>query len=329
MTTNTLTAYFNSQLKSLGYDDIARENNTTWSLNYCQGDGVFFPEAKLHSDDAKKLCDRLMTGKHRAAVKRAIDKDIEFSAGGKYDAEYEDWRMSSDPTPLEREACDLFVEAIKQDLKDLASRFESEGYAFLEATPTEDEPEIVSTRHLGRLRVVVSKCNEDWFDLFGCDAEEDIQNDTEVMQSIIKGELKFFSLKVEVFDLTTLDEFEDYDALDSLATNYLGGCVLGINEDFNAAFRCEVRGQIHELVSECRVLLDMERPEREAFFAAVREQKRLEILAERDRQESEQRAAELRALAEAEKEAEELEMAKWSGMVLNTSVSNVYAGSCI
>ncbi|NMV23159.1 hypothetical protein HKB23_12135, partial [Vibrio parahaemolyticus] len=74
----------------------------------------------------------------------------------------------------------------------------------------------MSTRHLGRLRVVVSKCNEDWFDLFGCDAEEDIQNDTEVMQSIIKGELKFFSLKVEVFDLTTLDEFEDYDALDSL-----------------------------------------------------------------------------------------------------------------
>ncbi len=33
MTTNTLTAYFNSQLKSLGYDDIARENNTTWLMH--------------------------------------------------------------------------------------------------------------------------------------------------------------------------------------------------------------------------------------------------------------------------------------------------------
>ncbi|HBC3404764.1 TPA: hypothetical protein KDY05_002039 [Vibrio parahaemolyticus] len=328
MTTKTLTAYFNSQLKSLGYDDIAREDKTTWSLGYCQGDGVFFPEAKLHSDDAKTLCDRLMTGKHRAAVKRAIDKDIEFSAGGKYDADYEDWRMSSDPTPLEREACDLFVKAIKQDLTDLASRFESEGYAFLEATPTEDEPEIVSTRNLGRLRVVVSKCNEDWFDLFGCDAEEDIQNDTEVMKSIINGDLKFFCLKTEVFDLTTLDEFEDYDALDSLTTNYLGGCTLGKDEDFKATYRSEVRTQIQQLVSECRDLLDMKRPEREAVFAAIREQERLALLAERDRQESERRAAELKAIAEAEEAKEQLEMAKWSGMVLDNSVS-VYSSASI
>ncbi|MDW2323197.1 hypothetical protein R7127_23305 [Vibrio sp. 1159] len=329
MTTKTLTAYFNSQLKSLGYDDIAREDKTTWSLGYCQGDGVFFPEATLHSDDAKTLCDRLMTGKHRAAVKRAIDKDIEFTAGGKYDAEYEDWRMSSDPTPLEREACDLFVKAIKQDLTDLASRLESEGYAFLEATPTEDEPEIVSTRNLGRLRVVVSKCNEDWFDLFGSDAEEDIQNDTEVMKSIINGDLNFFSLKTDVFDLTTLDEFEDYDALDSLTTNYLGGCTLGKDEDFKATYRSEVRTQIHQLVSECRDLLDMERPEREAVFAAIREQERLALLAERERQESERRAGELKAIAEAEEAREHLEMAKWSGMVLDNSVSSIHSSASI
>ncbi|EGQ7973499.1 hypothetical protein I7Z51_002421 [Vibrio parahaemolyticus] len=329
MTTKTLTAYFNSQLKSLGYDDIAQKNDTTWSLGHCQGDGVFFPAATLYSEDAKTLCDRLMTGKHRAAVKRAIDKDIEFIAGGKHDAEYEDWRMSLDPTPLEREACDKFVEAIKQDLKDLANRFETEGYAFLEATPNEDEPEVVITRNLGRLRMVVSKCNEDWFDLFGCDAEEDVENDTEVMKAIIQGEIKFFCLKVEVFDLTTLDEFEDYDALKNLATNYLGGCTLRTDEKFNDIYRSEVRGQITELVSECRDLLDMKRPEREAVFEAIREQERLNIIAERDRLESERRAAELKAIAEAEKAKEEREMTKWSGMVLDNSASSVFSSVSI
>lgn len=82
MTVNTLTAYFKYELSKLGYDDIARADKIGWQLSYCQGDGIDFPHATLCEADAIILCDRIMTGKHKAAVKRALGKGLEVSVGG-------------------------------------------------------------------------------------------------------------------------------------------------------------------------------------------------------------------------------------------------------
>jgi hypothetical protein len=106
MKEHTLTAYFKYELSKLGYDDIAETKGLGWQLSYCQGDGIDFPHATLCETDATILCDRIMTGKHKAAVKRALGKGLEVSAGGKYSAEFYGYNCEPALTSLEMAACE-------------------------------------------------------------------------------------------------------------------------------------------------------------------------------------------------------------------------------
>ncbi|HFI9381201.1 TPA: hypothetical protein ACGSTL_001356 [Vibrio parahaemolyticus] len=317
MTVNTLTAYFKYELSKLGYDDIARADKIGWQLSYCQGDGIDFPHATLCEADAIILCDRIMTGKHKAAVKRALGKGLEVSVGGRYSAEFCDYNCDPELTSLEMAACEEFIKCIDDDLKSLEQRLKNEGYEYLDATPSVDEPEIAIERDLGRFKLVVSKTNCDWYDLFGSDDEEDMVGDYRVMQGIINGEDKFFDLKVELFDRCA----EDFDS--SLATTYLGACNLNTSETLMSVYGSEIRSMVTEAVDEARTELGMRNSARDERKAARAEARRQEFLAARAKAEREAKAeqARIKALAEkeAKKKAEAHELSMWSGLSLSGS----------
>ncbi|CAH7364059.1 conserved hypothetical protein [Vibrio crassostreae] len=315
MTVDTLTAYFKYELSKLGYDDIARTKGLGWQLSYCQGDGIDFPHATLCEDDATILCDRIMTGKHKAAVKRALGKGLEVSAGGKYSAEFSDYNCDPELTTLEMAACEEFISRIDEDLKSLEQRLKDEGYAYFDATPSEDEPEIVIERNLGRLKLVVSNTNCDWHDLFGCDDEDDMVSDYETMQAIIRGEEKYFDLKVELFDQ------RDEDSDSSLVTTYLSACALGTDEKLMSAYGMEIRSIVTEAVDEARTVLDMRNITRDERKAAREEARRREYQAAmlKAQREAEAEQARLKVLAEeeAKRKAEAHELSMWSGLMLS------------
>ena len=325
MTINTLTAYFKYELSKLGYDDMAVvKGGIEWRLSYCQGDGVDFPHVSLCESDAIILCDRIMSGKHKAAVKRALAKGLEVSAGGKYSAEFNDYNCDPELTVLEMAACEEFISRIDEDLKSLEQRLKNEGYEYLDATPSEDEPEIAIERNLGRFKLVVSKTNCDWFDLFGCDDDEDMEGDNRVMQGIIKGEDKYFDLKVELFDRC------DEDSDSSLATTYLSASILNTTETLMSVYGSDIRSMVTEAVEEARTDLDMRNVARDERKAARAEARRQEYLAERERKDREAEAeqARIKALAEeeAKRKAEAHELSMWAGLTLSGSpASNGFA----
>lgn len=321
MTLKTLTAYFKHELSKLGYDDIANKNAFGWQLSYCQGDGIEFPHANICEADATILCDRIMAGKHKAAVKRALSKGVVVSAGGKYCAELCDYNCDPELTSFEMAACEVFISSIDDDLKSIERRLMDEGYKYLEATPSVDEPEVAIERSLGRLKLVVSKTNSDWFDLFGSNDEEDLEFDYRVMQGIINGGDKFFELKVELFDLC--DEDSDLP----LATTYLGNCILSKDEELMRNYGCEVRTQVALAVDEARILLGRRNAERDARKAAREEALRQEYLEKRAVAEREAEAERARVEALLIQEAEQIaaahDFAMWSGLELSSLPASI------
>lgn len=317
-TVNTLTAYFKHELSKLGYDDMAVvKGGIEWQLSYCQGDGVNFPHVSLCESDAIILCDRIMSGKHKAAVKRALAKGLEVSAGGNYSAEFNDYNCDPELTSLEMAACEEFISRIDEDLKSLEQRLKNEGYEYLDATPSEFEPEIAIERELGRFKLVVSKTNCDWHDLFGCDSEEENESDYRVMQSIIRGEEKYFDLKVELFD--RFDECSD----SSVATTYLGACTLSTGEKLMGSYGMEIRSMVTEAVDEARTELDMRnvtREQRKAKRAQERRQQQEAARLEAQRKaEEEQERIKILAEEEAKRKAEAKELSMWSSLNLSGS----------
>lgn len=322
MTENTLTAYFKYELTKLGYDDIAAvKGGIEWQLSYCQGDGIHFPHVTLCQDDATILCDRIMSGKHKAAVKRALAKGLEVSAGGKYSAELNDYNCDPEMTVLEMAACEEFISRIDEDLKSLEQRLKNEGYEYLDATPSECEPEIAIERNLGRFKLVISKTNCDWHDLFGCDDEDDNAYDYETMQSIIRGDEKYFDLKVELFDRC------DEDSDSSLVTRYLSACALSTDEKLKSAYGMEIRSIVIEAVDEARSALDMRNVARDERKAARYEARRQQMMAERleEQRKAEAEQARIKALAEeeAKRKAEAHELSMWAGLKLSDPPASI------
>ena len=301
----TLTTYFKKELSNIGYDDLANDS-LSWSL---YDNTVKTRNTSLYIDDAMILCNRLMAGKEKSAVKRAFGKGINIEAGGRYNAEFQP--DNDDLTPLEIEACETFMTCIDDDLRDVEQRLLSEGATFFDATPDEDEQEVALERNLGRFRFVVSKVHCD--NLF--DFEEDYSY--ELVKSVISDGVELFDMKFELFDRHT-DE--------ALCSVYFGS-MLGKNEDLKSIHCKEIIYQLSELVDEARTLMQRRIPKRDTFYANRAKERRL-IVKEKLRMKEE---AALKKVAEEEKKASEVaeitaELARqamlskqfntWSGMSL-------------
>lgn len=317
MTVNTLTAYFKNELAKLNYDGLADSKGITWSLGYCQGDGVNFPREEITQQEAAALCDRLLKGKYRSAAKRAIDKGMTLEVGGDFGPDVTDKYYELELTDLEDEACEMLSDAVDEDLKEIAGRLANDGYAFLEATPIENEPEIMFTKELPRFTLTVSKTNTDWITgLFDdVDDEDSLAWSESLMKDIIDGKSKFFDAKIEILDRDN----EDDDS--AIATAYTCCVFVDSNQDARKQIGEHLYEHISDAISEARQVLGMERPEREAVFAQRRENQRRQYLAEKELEKQRQAQAELDALAQEAREEQVRTDSLWSSLSLGNSMS--------
>lgn len=317
MTVQTLTAYFKNELAKLNYDGLADSKGITWSLGYCQGDGVNFPQEEIGQQDAEALCDRLLKGKYRSAAKRAIDKGMTLDVGGNFGSELTDKYFEPGLTDFEEKACEMLSDAVDEDLKEIASRLANDGYAFLEATPIESEPEIMFTKELPRFTLTVSKSHTDWITgLFDDVNDKDALAYSEsLMKDIIDGKTKFFDAKIEIFDRDN----EDDDS--AIATAYTCCEFVDSNQDARKQIGEYLYERISEAISEARQVLGMERPEREAVFAQRRENQRRQYLAEKELEKQRQAQAELDALAQEAREVQERTDSLWGCLSLGNAMS--------
>lgn len=317
MTVQTLTAYFKNELAKLNYDGLADSKDITWSLGYCQGDGVNFPQEEISQQEAATLCDRLLKGKYRSAAKRAIDKGMTLDVGGDWRSEVTDKYFEPELTDLEDKACEMLSDAVDEDLKALADRLKNDGYAFLEATPSESEPEIMFTKELPRFTLTVSKIRTDWITgLFDDVNDEDSLAWSEsLMKDIIDGKTKYFDAKIEIFDR----DCEDDDS--AIATAHTCCEFVDSNQDARKQIGEYLYERISEAISEARQVLGMERPEREAVFAQRRENQRQQYLVEQELEKQRQEQAELDATAQELREKQERTDSLWSSLSLGNAMS--------
>ena len=313
--TKIFTSYIKIRLTKLGYDDLANEK-LHWELGFCSK--IDFTRTSIHPDDAVILCDRLLEGQDRSAVKRAFAKDLTIEVGGRWEAEMQ-LDESFTYTPKEIAACERFINKIDVDLLNLENKLLEEGELFFNATRPEDEPEIAIKRCMGRFKFVVSKVNAELLDLFSSNDEETIEYDLDTMNQILAGKLNYFDLEFKL-----LDRFDD-DKL--VARSYLGSCTLGVDESFNSICGSTVREFLTELVDEARTVMDRRVPKRDALAEAKREAYQQQVLRKKEEAEAEKLAKQLleaaaakrlaeQAEREAKKIAQEKEYTLWSGISL-------------
>ena len=299
-----LEKHFNLQLTAFGYDDIVLEDGLSWQLNYSQADGLKFPYATLHSTSIHELSDRLLKGKTKAAVTRAIKKGLEISIGGAFPAHLEEYHCSPELTNVEREACEDFILLIDKDLHDLERQLTSDGYAILDSTPSEFEPETAIKRDLGRFQLIVKKTHCGSFSIV--DDDEYFLND---MKSIINKEAEYFDLQILLLDRQNNNS--------KLNTRYLGSCSIGPTESIIKAYGCYIREMVAEMVDEARTNLNLRN---------VKRDKQMRDKIEADRLLLQKRAAEARAEKDRIKQdklnAQILSI--WQGITLNSQ--SAFAG---
>ena len=318
-TTNTFTAYIKSQLIKLGYDDLAR-GTVSWNVG-CESSGnITFERNTLHLTDAEILCERLMNGEEKAAVKRVLSKGISVEVGGNYNAEMYEYDYA-DVTEFEMSAFDNFICKIDDDIAGLKRRFITEGRAYFDATPDREDKVLAIERNLGRFRLVINKVHAEFFDLF--DWEEEEEADTATMKGIISGEIKFFDLEFDLYD--RFDEEGKNDG--RVACGYISACSLHEKESINSVYRVNILDTLREMVDEARTLMGRRIHKRDALADAKRESFQQQLNRAKEEAEAEKLAQQLLEAAAAKRLAEQAERAAkrrakenefriWSGIEL-------------
>lgn len=323
---NILTEYFKLELDKAGYEDLVTDK-LSWSLGRFQSDNIEMESQNFSDKNALLLCERLMSGTLKSAIKRAIRKDVVFSAGGSYDAETY-YSENFEYTEIEERACEQFCSMITHDLIDLENRLCEEGNVFLEATPDEDEPKIEIDRTLGRFRLVVQRVNSPYWDFhFGCHYKGYYTDEAmDLVKSIIHNNVSYFDIEMSLYNL-------DVPYGDAISMAYYGNCTLGEDESFKAVYCNDfIRDRLSELVSEARSILGRRVPEREKIFL----ERRLELEAEWEKKAEIKKIAKialqkkleekeeqrLKILAEEKRQLELEKMGGWlTGLCLNNSVA--------
>lgn len=264
---SSLSQYFARELEALGFEPDTRTQNWVgpkgrsgsyqtptiyWSLSHCQGDGMAW-EGRL---DVDVLANRLMSGKEKAAVKRAIQKGEVYEARLTHSGNYYHWNSMDVSlslcdedacTAFERQSWANFVEAVESDVQETSRRLEKEGYAFLEnCNPAwflkdAEETEFGETswalrrsRTIGRFRMDVKLVEDRDHDVY---ESGDTELDHENMKDIIAGNSVVCGVTVAVFDAE--DDTE------------LGGASLwGIHDNADLSY---IRGEvIPDLLQEAK-----------------------------------------------------------------------------
>lgn len=140
--TQDVSEYFKERLTELGYIDAT----VSWSLGYCQGDGMAF-ECHMCCSDLKTLRDRLFPAGHK--VRRVLRGQVLdcISVDVKHEGHYYHWnsmRVEVDntdynhETPAQEECLVMLREAIAEDCKDTSRMLEKKGYEILEGYDSDE-----------------------------------------------------------------------------------------------------------------------------------------------------------------------------------------------
>ena len=276
--TNLLETYFKLELKRLGYPE---DLEICYSLNSCQGDGVAF-YGSLDLPSLKSLIERLLAKREPSSpvervqllvAKRGIAKLLEaFEECGDglisinrnglsnqyshfntmdliQNSDYDllDYFEDGEEMELKQSvaAFDLFFSCLEEDIVNTSRKLESDGYQLLHSTPY--EPEVVWERSTANYIVRVFECPEHWDD-FSFYHEENEEHAFEVINDILRGDVRYATIKVEVVDKHTEQVLED---------RYVGGVVFdkadktycGVPRDILAELHAELKDYVYQVAA--------------------------------------------------------------------------------
>ena len=264
MAVHAFTHYLSNTLVSLGYDEYEDKTLISWTLNYEQSDSIVLDSVVISSDTIIALAKRLLDKSHKnyvRAITRAIiaGKFVEAVIGGKYRAEY----VFVSLTPLQEIACETLFDCITDELRSLESSFLQEGYMFLyDANNENEDKKVIYNRIFGNFRVCVIKnrCDE----LYISSDPDDVTYSMNLIQSFIGGNSCYFDVVITL---------EEYDSGSSeyveICENTLFSVVcereMSSKKVFSFLYK-EYVDYFHDLISEGRMVMGIERPERDEFF---------------------------------------------------------------
>lgn len=199
--------HYKRALAFLGFGNCEK---VYWTLGWCQGDGMAF-EARIEGDGLKKIIQDRFYSKDGRYFEKYVDQGLAFNLthSGRYTHSNSmscevDWDVlrdfETDLKPhlyakLEARAIELRDE-IDEYVKEVSRALEADGYAILEATPCESDPDVVREFRTRRFTVRVSKLHDSYPNLLS----EDEDSEWAQIQDIICGKLTYYNLQVEVLD---------------------------------------------------------------------------------------------------------------------------------
>lgn len=235
--------YFTQCLEDAGYptDDI------NYSLNYCQGDGMAF-YGDIEEDKLTAMANRHLSGKEKAAAKRAIEKGCTASiTRNSFANRYSHYNTMSvdgetyygeELTALEERSFDALIEAIAKDVVSVSKQLESDGYNIVEAGSSlfvlnKYKRTFETANYLLEIKEVEDEdfCINDW--------DEELRND--FIKSLVDEKQRYFCLKV------TLSSHNGME----LASNYLGGCTQ-LNDKYDRTYGGYLRQIVSKTIQEAR-----------------------------------------------------------------------------
>lgn len=243
---NFLIKFFELKLEQSGFGD---ELEIEFRLNYSQGDGMAF-YGPLDENSLVTLCNKLISGNQKAAVKRAINKGVTFkiernSFGYRY-AHFNTMELgvcdhyAEELTEFEQSAVETFEETLIEHIRDTSRELESNGYAILDAgskySALENRKRVFNTT---KFKLIIEEVEEDEMDL------NDIEYNLDFYNSLINGSTRYFCLKVSI---------ESKDGLE-LSERYLGCCTAD-NAKKDLTYQGYLKGLVSEAVSNARMRIN-------------------------------------------------------------------------
>ena len=239
---NFLKQYFALKLEQSGFGD---ELEIEYRFSYSQGDGVAY-YGSLEEDSLVALCNKLLSGTQKAAVKRAIQKGgtftIERNSFGYRYAHFNTMELctcdhyAEELTEFEQSAVETFEETLIEHIRDTSRELESNGYAIVEAGSKcfalENKKRVFNT---AKFKLIIEEVEEDEMDL------NDIEYNLDFYNSLINGSTRYFCLNVSI---------ESQDGLE-LSERYLGCCTAD-NTKQDLTYQGYLRGLVSEAVANAR-----------------------------------------------------------------------------
>lgn len=248
--------HFKRALAFLGFGEC----EVMWSLGCCQGDGMAFKNGRVDGDGLKKIVRERFYAKDQKYFFKYIDQGLALTIdqSGHYthwnsmtvDVDWDQLRDFEADLPdhiyqkLEDRACELRDE-VNEYVKEVSQQLEADGYAIIEGTPCESDPDIVREFKTRRFTLRISKVHDDDPDVFSGDEDSDWAR----IQDIISGKDTYYHLRVEVLD-------EDDEVIGESTLHGLTGS----RETEGRSFYGERRFLIKAAIAEARSVFPKEAP---------------------------------------------------------------------